>query len=66
MDSKDLWKVVLAIGFTVALILHAMFPRYEWRTLAGRAVVRIDPDGKIYRYATHHSVCSFAARRSRS
>jgi hypothetical protein len=40
MDTKDVWKLVLAIGFTVALILHAVFPRYEWRTAGdGGAVI---------------------------
>jgi hypothetical protein len=32
MDRRDLWKVVFAVGITLALILHTIFPRYEWRT----------------------------------
>jgi hypothetical protein len=32
MDAKDAWKLVLAIGVSVGLILHALLPRYEWRT----------------------------------
>ena len=44
MDSKDVWKVVCAIGASVALILHVLFPRYEWRTYgdAGTIVVVYD------------------------
>jgi hypothetical protein len=44
MDSKDVWKLVAAIGASLALILHEIFPRYEWRTFGetGTIVVVYD------------------------
>jgi len=39
MEPKDAWKLVLAIGVTVGLILHAVFPRYEWRTVGDNGMI---------------------------
>jgi hypothetical protein len=39
MDAKDAWKLVLSIGVTIALILHALLPRYEWRTVGDSGMV---------------------------
>ena len=39
MDAKDAWKLVLSIGVTIALILHALLPRNEWRTVGDSGMV---------------------------
>jgi hypothetical protein len=39
MQAKDAWKLALAIGLGVALILHAIFPRYEWRAVGDNGMV---------------------------
>jgi hypothetical protein len=48
MDAKDAWKLVLSIGVTIALILHALLPRYEWRTVGDSGMVIVVYDaGRI-------------------
>jgi hypothetical protein len=39
MQANDAWKLVLAIGVSVALILHALIPRYEWRAIGDSGMV---------------------------
>jgi hypothetical protein len=55
MDSKDVWKVVFAIGASLALILHAVFPRYEWRTAGenGAIVVVYDRWANYFQRAVY-------------
>ena len=55
MDKKDLWKVVLAIGITLALILHTIFPRYEWLTYGetGSIVVVYDRWSSYFQRAVY-------------
>ena len=55
MDAKDAWKLVLAIGVTVALILHALLPRYEWRTVgdAGNIIVVYDRWANYFQRAVY-------------
>ena len=44
MNPSDLWKLVLAIGLVVVLMLHAVFPRYDVRVEgpAGTVIVVYD------------------------
>ena len=55
MNAKDAWKLVLAIGATVALILHALLPRYEWRTVGdtGMIIVVYDRWGNYFQRAVY-------------
>ncbi len=55
MNQNDVWKLVLAIGFVVALILHAVFPRYEWRTFGdnGSILVVYDRWGNYFQRAVY-------------
>jgi hypothetical protein len=55
MDSKDVWKVVAAIGLTIGLILHTIFPRYEWRTYGetGSIVVVYDRWSNYFQRAVY-------------
>jgi len=39
MEAKDAWKLVLAIGVSVGLILHALLPRYECRAIGENGMV---------------------------
>jgi hypothetical protein len=32
MDPRDYWKIVLVVVAGAVLLVHAVFPRYEWRT----------------------------------
>ena len=34
MSSKDVWTLAVGGLLALGLILHAVFPRYEWRTAA--------------------------------
>jgi hypothetical protein len=42
--SNQPWVVIGAVLVAVALVLHAIFPRYEWRSVDadGRAIVVYD------------------------
>jgi hypothetical protein len=42
--SNQPWVVIGAILLAIALVLHAIFPRYEWRSVDtdGRAIVVYD------------------------
>jgi hypothetical protein len=44
MDPQELWKYVLVIVVGIALVLHAVFPRYEWRSVGsdGMSIVVYD------------------------
>jgi hypothetical protein len=44
MDSSELWKYAMAIILGLAVVLHAVFPRYEWRSVSadGMAIVVYD------------------------
>jgi hypothetical protein len=55
MDSKDVWKVVFAIGASIALILHVLLPRYEWRTYgdSGSIVVVYDRWSNFFQRAVY-------------
>ena len=55
MNVKDLWKLVLAIGLVVVLILHTLFPRYEWRTFGdnGSVIVVYDRWANYFQRAVY-------------
>jgi hypothetical protein len=55
MDPRDIWKLVLAIGFIAAVLLHAIFPRYEWRTVGdhGAVIVVYDRWGNYFQRAVY-------------
>ena len=55
MNQKDLWKLVLACGFVIVLILHAIFPRYEWRTFGdnGSVIVVYDRWANYFQRAVY-------------
>jgi len=55
MNSQDVWKLVLAIGAVVAILLHAIFPRYEWRTVgdSGTVIVVYDRWGNYFQRAVY-------------
>jgi hypothetical protein len=40
LTRRDWWLGVLVL--TLALLIHAAWPRYEWRHVGGPAFVRID------------------------
>ncbi len=44
MDQRDLWKLVVGVLLAIGVILHAVLPRYEWRTIGddGRVIVVYD------------------------
>lgn len=44
MDQRDIWKFVVGVLIAVGVILHAVLPRYEWRTIGedGRVIVVYD------------------------
>ena len=39
MSTNDVLKIVLAIGAILAILVHAVFPRYEWRTVGENGAV---------------------------
>ena len=41
MWQKELWKLALVAAIAVALLAHAFFPRYEWRTLSETGSVTV-------------------------
>lgn len=55
MNQKDAWKLALAIGIVLVLILHTVFPRYEWRTFGndGSILVVYDRWGNYFQRATY-------------
>lgn len=40
MSKRDWWLGITML--MVALLVHAALPRYEWRTMDGWVVVRVD------------------------
>lgn len=55
MDAKDAWKLALAIGIVLVLILHVLFPRYEWRAFGdnGSVIVVYDRWGNYLQRAVY-------------
>lgn len=52
MDTRELWKYALVVVIAIAAILHAIYPRYEWRVANpdGTAIVIYDRwDGAFQR-----------------
>lgn len=41
MNVGDLWKLILAGGIVIALILHVLLPRYEWRAFGDNGSVLV-------------------------
>ena len=41
MVEKDLWKYALLAVVVVALLVHAFFPRYDWRQVEGSGTVSV-------------------------
>jgi hypothetical protein len=41
MDQRDIWKLVVGVLIGVGVILHAVLPRYEWRTIGENGTVII-------------------------
>ena len=44
MDQRDIWKLIVGVLIGAGVILHAVLPRYEWRTVGGdgRVIVVYD------------------------
>lgn len=55
MDAKDAWKLVLAIGVGLGLIVHTIFPRYEWRAVGdtGSVIVVYDRWANYFQRAVY-------------
>ena len=53
--SKEVWGYVIAALFAVALLLHAVFPRYEWRPVGenGTGIVVYDRWSGRFQRATY-------------
>jgi hypothetical protein len=53
MDPRELWKYAMVIVIGVALVLHAVFPRYEWHAVNpdGTAIVIYDRWGGAFQRA---------------
>ena len=41
MDQRDIWKLVVGVLIGVGVILHAVLPRYEWRSVGENGTVII-------------------------
>jgi len=54
MDPQELWKYMLVIVVGLALVLHAVFPRYEWRSVGddGMSIVVYDRWGGSFQHVT--------------
>lgn len=50
MDSRELWRYAIGLLIAFGLILHAVYPRYEWRTANpdGTAIVIYDKWGGAF------------------
>ena len=55
MHSENVWKIVIAAGLFAAVIIHALFPRYEWRTFGddGTTIVVYDRWANYFQRATY-------------
>jgi hypothetical protein len=54
MDPRELWRYALVIVVAVGLVLHAVFPRYDWRVVGdeGSTIVVYDRWGGAFQRAT--------------
>ena len=55
MQANDVWKIVLAAGAVLALLLHTILPRYEWRVVGdnGSVIVVYDRWGNYIQRAVY-------------
>ena len=53
MDQRSLWAIAVGVLLAVGLILHAVYPRYEWRVANpdGTAIVIYDRWGGAFQRA---------------
>jgi hypothetical protein len=53
MDSREIWKLGIGALIALALVLHAVFPRYEWRPANpdGTAILIYDRWGGAFQRA---------------